>query len=73
MPSRGLTDILAQHFDSSTMPIPEPGDRLTESKKLEGHQDPMLPDSPTHYREGDWQVKWVEEYTQSCLLVNSTL
>ncbi|NET39003.1 MAG: hypothetical protein F6K19_44690 [Cyanothece sp. SIO1E1] len=63
MPSGGLTDILAQHFDSSDIPTPEPGDRLSESKKLEGHQDSMFPDSPTHYREGDWQVKRVEEYT----------
>jgi len=56
--TQGLTRILAEHFDSSDRPIPEPGYRPTELV-----QDPNQSGESTHYRPGDWEVVRVETYT----------
>ena len=56
--TKGLTRILAEHFDSSDGPIPEPGYRLLDFKCNENG-------SSSHYRTGDWQVTKVETYPSS--------
>lgn len=52
-----FTDILAEYFDSSNDPIPEPGYRLLEFHCTDGSG------SSTHYRTGDWKVVKVETYS----------
>ncbi|MBD2137006.1 hypothetical protein H6F32_05255 [Anabaena sp. FACHB-1237] len=56
------TDILAEHYDGSKKPIPEPGYRLKEFRQIEEYVDPEFPGASTHYRIGDWEVSKVEEY-----------
>ncbi len=56
------TDILAEHYDGSKKPIPEPGYRLKEFCQIEEYVDPEFPGASTHYRIGDWEVSKVEEY-----------
>ncbi|MFM6201833.1 MAG: hypothetical protein ACKPE1_22310, partial [Dolichospermum sp.] len=56
------TDILAEHYDGSKKPIPEPGYRLKEFSQIEEYVDPEFPGASTHYRIGDWEVSKVEEY-----------
>ncbi|MGK7905480.1 MAG: hypothetical protein AB4352_29560 [Hormoscilla sp.] len=61
--TQGLTRILAEHFDSSDRPIPEPGYRPTEFVKVDSLHDPNKYGESTHYRSGDWEVVRVETYT----------
>ena len=61
--TRAITDILAEHFDSSNSPLPEPGYRLREYHRIEQFVDPRFPGASTHSRVGDWEVVRVEEYT----------
>lgn len=58
-----ITDILAEHFDSSSRPLPQPGYRLREYHKIDPFVDPSFPGASTHSRVGDWEVARVEEYT----------
>lgn len=58
-----FTSILAEHFDSSNSPLPEPGYRLREYHRIEQFVDPRFPGASTHSRVGDWEVVRVEEYT----------
>ncbi|MUG97982.1 hypothetical protein F7734_39010 [Scytonema sp. UIC 10036] len=58
-----MTDILAEHFDSSERPIPQPGYRFREFHRVEPFVDPKFPGASTHSRVGDWEVTRVEEYT----------
>jgi hypothetical protein len=58
-----LTDILAEHYDSSNSPLPTPGYRLREYHKIQQFADPQFPDASTHSRIGDWEVTRVEKYT----------
>jgi hypothetical protein len=57
------TSILAEHFDASNGAMPKVGDRLTEFHRVAGFEDTTFPNASTHYRDGDWQVTRVEEYT----------
>jgi hypothetical protein len=57
-----ITDILAEHFDSSNSPLPEPGYRLREYHRIEQFVDPRFPGASTHSRVGDWEVVRVEKY-----------
>lgn len=57
-----LTDMLAEHFDSSNSEIPEPGYRPPEFIRVEQFTDPQYPAAKTHYRQGDWEVVRVETY-----------
>jgi len=61
--TRAITDILAEHFDSSTHPLPEPGYRLREYHRIEQFVDEGFPSASTHSRTGDWEVTRVEQYT----------
>lgn len=56
------TDILAEYFDSSDAPIPEPGYRPSEYCQVPEAIDPESPGSSTHFRRGDWEVVRVEQY-----------
>ncbi|MBE9218496.1 hypothetical protein [Dolichospermum flos-aquae] len=56
------TNILAEHYDGSKKPIPEPGYRLKEFSQIEEYVDSEFPGASTHYRIGDWEVSKVEEY-----------
>ncbi|MFB2978939.1 hypothetical protein [Microseira sp. BLCC-F43] len=56
------TDILAEYFDSSDAPIPEPGYRPSEYCQVQEAIDPESPGSSTHFRRGDWEVVRVEQY-----------
>ncbi|MEH2282634.1 MAG: hypothetical protein V7K90_15115 [Nostoc sp.] len=58
-----LTDILAEHFDSSSRALPTPGYRLREYHKIEQFADSRFPGASTHSRVGDWEVTRVEEYS----------
>ncbi|HAA27761.1 MAG TPA: hypothetical protein DCE56_08935 [Cyanobacteria bacterium UBA8553] len=58
-----ITDILAEHFDSSGKSIPEPGYRFREYHTIEQFVDPKFPGASTHSRVGDWEVVRVEQYT----------
>lgn len=57
-----LTDILAEHFDSSSSPLPEPGYRPPEFIRVEQFSDSQYPAAKTHYRKSDWEVVRVETY-----------
>lgn len=61
--TQGLTRILAEHFDSSDQPIPEPGYRPTEFIRVDSLHNPDEHGYSTHYRHGDWEVTRVETYT----------
>ncbi len=58
-----MTNILAEHYDSTNLPLPKPGYRLREYQRLEKSADPQFPAASTHSRIGDWQVTRVEVYT----------
>ena len=60
--SRAGTDILAEHYDSSDNPPPQPGDRLPEFHRVPGFEDPQFSAASTHSREGNWQITRIEEY-----------
>ncbi|MGB7271808.1 MAG: hypothetical protein WBC69_00840 [Geitlerinemataceae cyanobacterium] len=60
--SGSLTNIIAEHFDSSNSEIPEPGYRPPEFIRVEQFTDPQYPAAKTHYRQGDWEVVRVETY-----------
>jgi hypothetical protein len=57
-----ITDILAEHFDSSNSSLPEPGYRLREYHRIDQFVDSSFPDASTHSRVGDWEVVRVEKY-----------
>lgn len=59
--SGSLTNILAEHFDSSNSDLPEVGYRPPEFLKLDD-SDPL--GGKTHYRKSDWEVVRVETYSQ---------
>lgn len=59
-----LTDILAEHFDSSNLPIPQPGYRFREFHRIEKFADPKFPAASTHSRVGDWEVVRVQTYSE---------
>lgn len=59
-----LTDILAEHFDSSNRPIPQPGYRFREFHRIEKFADPKFPAASTHSRVGDWEVVRVQTYSE---------
>ncbi|OUC14238.1 MAG: hypothetical protein B0A82_13210 [Alkalinema sp. CACIAM 70d] len=61
--TQALTWILAEHWDSSDKPIPEPGYRPTEFIRVDQLHDPKEHGHSTHYRKGDWEVTRVETYT----------
>ncbi|HEY9634714.1 MAG TPA: hypothetical protein V6D14_15030 [Coleofasciculaceae cyanobacterium] len=61
--TEAITDILAEHFDSSNSPLPEPGYRLREYHRIEQFVDSRFPGASTHSRVGDWEVVRVEKYT----------
>lgn len=56
------TDILAEHYDGSKKPIPQPGYRLRDFHTVEQFIDPQFPGASTHSRVSDWEVTRVEEY-----------
>ncbi|GET40842.1 hypothetical protein [Microseira wollei] len=58
-----LTDILAEHYDCSDKPIPQPGYRPLEFIRVDQLHDPKQHGHSTHYRTGDWEVTRVESYT----------
>lgn len=60
--TQALTWILAEHWDSSDKPIPEPGYRPTEFVRVDSLHDPKQHGESTHYRKGDWEVVRVETY-----------
>jgi hypothetical protein len=61
--TQALTDILAEYWDSSNQPIPEPGYRPLEFIRVDGLHDPKRHGHSTHYRPSDWEVVRVETYT----------
>lgn len=61
--TQALTRILAEHWDYSNKPIPEPGYRPTEFIRVDALYDPKQHGHSTHYRKGDWEVVRVETYT----------
>jgi hypothetical protein len=61
--SQALTWIIAEQWDSSDQPIPEPGYRPIEFNRLDGLHDSSQHAHSTHYRKSDWEVKRVETYT----------
>ena len=58
-----ITDILAEHFDSSNRPLPQAGYRLKEFHRIEQFVDREFPKASTHSREGDWEVTRIEQYS----------
>ncbi|MCM0589744.1 MAG: hypothetical protein ACSI46_28645 [Gloeotrichia echinulata DVL01] len=61
--TQSLTKILAEHFDSSDNPTPEPGYRPLEFIRVEQLANANFPGEKTHYRKSDWVVSRVETYT----------
>jgi hypothetical protein len=61
--SGAFTSILAEHYDSSNTPKPEPGYRLRDYHRIERFAGERFPGASTHSRVGDWEVTRVEEYT----------
>ncbi|WP_158234317.1 hypothetical protein [Limnothrix sp. PR1529] len=43
MPSGSLTDILAEYYDASQRPLPQPGYRLRDYVRVESAIDPQFP------------------------------
>ncbi|MDJ0798361.1 MAG: hypothetical protein QNJ51_16340 [Calothrix sp. MO_167.B12] len=62
--TEAFTSILAEHYDSSNMPLPEPGYRLREYHCVSKFAQAKFPDASTHSRIGDWEVIRVEQYTR---------
>lgn len=60
--THSLTRILAEYFDSSDRPIPQPGYRPTEFVRVEAKHEPNSHGWSTHYKTGDWEVARVETY-----------
>jgi hypothetical protein len=60
-----FTPILAENWDSSDSPLPQPGYRLTEYYRFEELVEPAFTGSTTHRREGNWEVTRVEVYDAS--------
>lgn len=61
--SQALTFIIAENWDSSEEPIPEPGYRPIEFVRVESEHDPNEHAHNTHYRVSDWEVVRVQTYT----------
>ena len=61
--TQSLTDILAEHYDCSNKPIPEPGYRPLEFIRVDKLYDPLQHGYSTHYHLSDWEVTRVESYT----------
>ncbi|MFM7428181.1 MAG: hypothetical protein ACKO7W_24820 [Elainella sp.] len=61
--TQALTWILAEYWDSSDKPIPEPGYRPLEFIRVDALHDPAQHGHSTHYRAGDWEVTRVETYS----------
>jgi hypothetical protein len=61
--SQALTRILAENWSSSSYPLPEVGDRPFEFVRVDALHDPDKHAHSTHYRDSDWEVTRVEEYT----------
>lgn len=61
--TEAYTSILAEHYDASNSPLPQPGYRLREYHNIERFADKQFPHASTHSRVGDWEVIKVEEYT----------
>jgi hypothetical protein len=61
--TQALTWILAEHWDSSNKPIPEPGYRPLEFVRVEELHNPKEHGYSTHYRRGNWEVSHVETYS----------
>ncbi len=61
--SGSLTKTLAEQYDCSDQPLPEPGYRLPEFVRVEQFVDPSFLAAKTHYRQSDWEVVHVETYT----------
>ncbi|MEO1353415.1 MAG: hypothetical protein AAFW84_32410 [Cyanobacteria bacterium J06635_15] len=54
---------LEQHLDCSGKPAPEPGYRLSETKRdMDAATHYHMDSSYTHYRPGPWRVSRVESY-----------
>jgi len=62
MPNGSLTDILAEYYDASQRPLPQPGYRLRDYVRVESAIDPQFPAASTHSRLSNWQVTRVEVY-----------
>ena len=60
--TKAATDILAEYFDSSNSPLPEPGYRIRQFYRIDEFADSQFKDASTHSRVGDWEVTKVEEY-----------
>jgi hypothetical protein len=58
-----LTSILAEHYDYSSKPLPQTGDRLRHFAQFTESKEPKSPAVSTHVRWGDWEVSHVEEYS----------
>jgi hypothetical protein len=59
---RGLTNFLAESYDSSGEGVPELGYRPTEFVRVDQEHDPNFHGWSTHYKASDWVVDRVEEY-----------
>jgi len=59
---QGITNIVAESYDSSGQGSPEPGYRPIEFVRIEAEHDPSFHGWSTHYKTGDWVVDRVEEY-----------
>ncbi|MGB5961833.1 MAG: hypothetical protein WBG73_14290 [Coleofasciculaceae cyanobacterium] len=57
-----VTDILAEHFDSSDSPAPTRGYRLREYHQIQHFADQAFPHASTPSRQGDWVVSRTSEY-----------
>lgn len=58
-----FTPLLAEYWDSSDTPLPEPGYRPAEYYRLEEFAKPEFTGSTTHRKVGDWEVTRVEVYS----------
>ena len=61
--THGLTNILDEQWDYSGKPSPEPGYRFTERVRVESLHNPDKHGWSNHYRQSNWKVDRVEEYT----------
>lgn len=57
-----LTSILAEHYNYSHKPLPQPGYRLREFAHFEDSVDLKFSAASTHIRWGDWEVARVERF-----------
>jgi hypothetical protein len=60
--TQAITWILAENWDSSDRPVPEPGYRPSEYVQVAQDYDSEKHGWSTHYKPGDWEVERVEEY-----------